>query len=62
MTATLDATFAVARHLANEWGDYGYTLSITGDGMRGAIATCRHTDGSEFTIHADRYGNLMGDD
>ena len=60
-TASLDATIAVAHHLRDEWGDYGYSLAIVGDTYKGAIGYCQHQDGSRFQIHADRYGNITTD-
>ena len=59
--ASVDAARTVLGHLAREWGEYGYGVRVEGDGMLGAIAHVRHNDGSEFTIHADRWGNLLED-
>jgi hypothetical protein len=46
-----------AMHKLREWGDYGYSMSIeASDWAGGALYGCRHSDGSEFYIHSDRYG------
>lgn len=58
-SATIDAVHAVLWFLNNEYGNHGYSLWIEGDGVLGAIAHCRHTDGSEFIIHSDRWGNIL---
>lgn len=56
--ATVDAAFAVLGHLSREWGDHGYRVHVEGDGAGGAICHVRHTDGSEFEIRSDRWGNI----
>jgi hypothetical protein len=52
-----EAMHAAASLLSRDWGEYGYTLGIETAGAGGGIFLCRHFDGSEFRIFADRYGN-----
>lgn len=51
------AMIAAARFLVDNWGEYGYRIGVQYTTHSGAIFGCRHSDGSEFFIHADKYGN-----
>ena len=56
--ATLDQLSGATNHMRDQWGDYGYRLGYAGsDRFVG-----RHSDGSVFTFHIDRYGNHYGAD
>jgi hypothetical protein len=57
-TVTTEALSAAAWFLRTNWGDYGYSIGIEAAAMGGGIFLCRHFDGSEFRIFADRYGNV----
>ena len=55
---SVDAMFAAARMLSREWGEYGYVIGLhAADYRGGGVFGCRHSDGSEFFLHADRWGN-----
>jgi hypothetical protein len=60
--ATLDAWMAVGGYVRQEYGDYGYRISQADcpDGYRYNTICCRvrHSDGSEWYIHSDGYGNI----
>ena len=59
-TVTTDAMFGAAGMLAREWGDYGYRIGYAGQygtPDKPYLFVCRHSDGSEFYLVADRYGN-----
>lgn len=56
--ASMDAAFSALSYLSREWGDYGYSVALSGDGSGGAVLNVTHSDGSEFDIRTDRYGNV----
>jgi hypothetical protein len=47
-----------AGFLSRHWGDYGYRISLEAAMLGGGgLFGCRCSDGSEFWIYSDRYGN-----
>ena len=56
--ATLDQLSGAIAHMHFQWGDYGYRLGYAGSDR----FVVRHSDGSVFTFHIDRYGNHYGTD
>jgi hypothetical protein len=57
-TAPLDAYMSAGAYLRKEWGDYGYSIGVELAGIGAYLFTCRHSDGSEFFLLSDRYGNV----
>ncbi len=55
---TCDCMGAAAGYVSREYGDYGYRLGIVRAGSAGGIFTVHHSDGSQFYIVSDRYGNV----
>jgi hypothetical protein len=59
ITAPVDAVFGAAGHLARNWGDHGYSIGVDSYVHPGLyVFVARHTDGSEWFIATDRYGNV----
>ncbi len=56
-TAPLDAISGASHFLRNNWGDYGYSMSIEANYAGRYLFGCRCGDGSEFFIMSDHYGN-----
>lgn len=52
-----DQMFAAAGFVSREWGDYGYRLGVESSWFEGAVFLVQHSDGSEFRILVDRWGN-----
>lgn len=52
-----DAMIAAAGHVEREYG-YGYMIGLDTGVAGGGLFTVRHFDGSEFRLHADRWGNV----
>lgn len=53
-----DQMFAAAGFISREWGDHGYRLGCEYSSPFGsAVFLVRHSDGSEFRILVDRWGN-----
>lgn len=54
-----DAMIAAAAHVEREYGSTGYLIG-TEEGLNsgGGIFLVSHSDGSEFRLIADRYGNV----
>jgi hypothetical protein len=51
-------TLSGARHfIEKNWGDYGYRVGIHSAGNGSAIFAVSHSDGSQFFIFVDRWGN-----
>ena len=57
-TAPLDAYMSAGAYLRAEWGDYGYSIGVESAGYGAYLFGCRHSDGSEFYLLSDRYGNV----
>ena len=58
MRVTPDQMSAAASYIAREWGDYGYRITnIESPTYLVSAFYVRHSDGSEFVILADRWGN-----
>ncbi len=58
VSVTCDQMSGAAAFLAREWGDYGYRFTgIESPTFAVSVFTVRHSDGSEFAIGADRWGN-----
>ena len=51
---TLDQWVSLGAFVRDTYGDYGYTLNQSGNGM----ALVYHSDGSAWHIKSDRYGNV----
>jgi hypothetical protein len=58
MYLTPDQMSAAAGYISDEWGDYGYRITGIESPTR-AVSAFRvvASDGSRFTVFADRYGN-----
>ena len=58
MSVTCDQMSSAAGYLASNWGDYGYRFTGI-ESPTGAVSvfTVRHSDGSEFAILVDKWGN-----
>ncbi len=53
-----DAMIAAAAHVEREYG-YGYRIGIVASGLLGGgLFQVRASDGSEFELLSDRYGNV----
>lgn len=60
LNATTDAAIAAAGIISREWGDHGYRIVGAESPTRGGIRFhVRHTDGSEFAVEVDRWGNRI---
>lgn len=58
MSVTCDQMSSAAGYLAREWGDYGYRFTgILSPTSAVSVFSVRHSDGSEFAIAADKWGN-----
>ena len=44
---------SAARFVERDWGDSGYRMAHIANG----VFLVRHSDGSRFLVHSDRYGN-----
>lgn len=54
----IEAMMTVGHVLRNGWGDYGYSYGVEAQGMGRYVFCCRHSDGSEWFLESDRYGNV----
>ena len=60
LSATPDQISSIASYIAREWGDYGYRITaLESPTYAVTVATVRHSDGSEFKVMGDRYGNCQ---
>lgn len=58
MSVTCDQMSSAAGFLVREWGDYGYRFTgITSPSFAVSVFTVRCSDGAEFAIGADKWGN-----
>ena len=58
MSVTADQMACAACHLRENWGDYGYRFTgIESRTYAVAVFRVRCSDGSEFSIVADKWGN-----
>jgi len=58
-----DAMVAAASHVNREYGATGYSIAVIGHGWLGSGQfLVRASDGSEFELHSDRYGNVSRPD
>ena len=50
---------AAAGYLSRNWGDYGYRIGVhQAEWNGGGVYGCRASDGSEFFLHSDKWGNV----
>lgn len=58
-----DAIAAAASRVSREWGDTGYRIEkisqIPSEHSNAAVMHVVHSDGSRFTVAADRWGNAI---
>lgn len=58
MSVTADQMSSAAGYLTREWGDYGYRFTgIESRTYAVAVFRVRCSDGSEFSIVTDKWGN-----
>ncbi len=51
-----EAVASAARYVLREYGDTGYTMAVEAGGFGAVVFRCRASDGSEFRVYGDRYG------
>jgi hypothetical protein len=56
-TVSLDCLSGAMHLLSKDWGDYGYTIGIESAGFNGAVFLVRCSDGGQFRLVSDRWGN-----
>lgn len=56
-TASLDSFSSAASYVSRNWGDHGYSIGLEASSFGSGIYLVRHSDGSEFRILVDRWGN-----
>lgn len=54
---TTDQMHAAAGFVSREWGEDGYRLGVESSNSSGAVFLVRCSDGGEFRILVDRWGN-----
>lgn len=54
---SLDQLRAAASFVAGNWGDHGYRVAVDVATVDGAVFLVRCSDGGEFRILVDRWGN-----
>ena len=52
-----EAVAAAASHILREYGHAGYTMALEAGGFGAVVFRARASDGGEFRVWADRYGN-----
>jgi hypothetical protein len=52
-----EALASAARHVQREYGETGYSVAVEAGGFGAVVLRARASDGSEFRVWADRYGN-----
>ncbi len=52
-----EAVAAAARYITREYGETGYTMALEAGGFGAVVFRGRSSDGGEFRVWADRYGN-----
>jgi len=54
-----DAMIAAASHVSREYGYTGYSIAVIGHGWLGSGQfEVRASDGSQFELHSDQYGQV----
>ena len=58
LSITPDQLSAAGSFISHEWGDYGYRIeAIESPSVRVSVFRVCASDGSRFSVLADRYGN-----
>lgn len=60
-TCPVDAYMAAGGYLSRNWGDYGYRIGYAGQfgtPDKPYLFACSCSDGSEFYLVSDRWGNV----
>ncbi len=58
LSITPDQLASAGSYISHEWGDYGYRIEgIESPSVRVSVFRVCASDGSRFSVLADRYGN-----
>jgi hypothetical protein len=56
-TASIDCISGAIGYVSKNYGDYGYSIGLEASSMGAGIFLVRCSDGGEFRILSDRWGN-----